>query len=62
MPKWLATPHHTPIFTSLVKSQDPKTRILGTDRDPDMVETVEAKGIKNGWKNVEIKVVDSRKL
>ncbi|PMD59108.1 S-adenosyl-L-methionine-dependent methyltransferase [Hyaloscypha bicolor E] len=52
----------TGIVTSLIKSQHPDVRILGTDLAPGMIETFRAKARKEGWENVETKVVDSREL
>jgi ubiquinone/menaquinone biosynthesis C-methylase UbiE len=52
----------TGIVTSLIKSQHPHVRILGTDLAPGMIETFKAKATKEGWENVETKIVDSRNL
>jgi ubiquinone/menaquinone biosynthesis C-methylase UbiE len=52
----------TGIVTSLIKSQHPDVRILGTDLAPGMIETFRAKARQEGWENVETKVVDSREL
>jgi ubiquinone/menaquinone biosynthesis C-methylase UbiE len=52
----------TGIVTSLIKSQHPNVRILGADLAPGMIATFKEKSAKQGWENVESKVVDSRKL
>jgi cyclopropane fatty-acyl-phospholipid synthase-like methyltransferase len=52
----------TGIVTSLIKSQHPNVRILGTDLAHGMIETFKAKAARKGWENVETKIVDSRNL
>jgi ubiquinone/menaquinone biosynthesis C-methylase UbiE len=52
----------TGIVTSLIKSQHPSTRILGTDLSPGMIETFKAKAQNDGCENVEGSVLDSRDL
>jgi ubiquinone/menaquinone biosynthesis C-methylase UbiE len=45
----------TGIITSLIKSQHPDVRNLGTA--PGMIETFRVRARKEGWKNVETKVI-----
>jgi ubiquinone/menaquinone biosynthesis C-methylase UbiE len=52
----------TGIVTSLIKSQHPDARILGTDLAPGMIETFKSKAQKEGWKSVEARVADTTKL
>jgi len=52
----------TGIVASLIKSQYPDARILGTDLAPGMIETFQTKAEKEGWNNVETKILDSRNL
>jgi ubiquinone/menaquinone biosynthesis C-methylase UbiE len=47
----------TGIIASLIKSQHPDVRILGTDLAPGMIETFRARARKEGWENVETKVI-----
>jgi ubiquinone/menaquinone biosynthesis C-methylase UbiE len=52
----------TGIVTSLIKIEHPNVRVLGADLAPGMIDTFKAKAQKEEWKNVETKVIDSRKL
>ena len=52
----------TGIVTSLIKSQHPNVRVLGTDLAPGMIDTFKEKAQKEAWENVETSIVDSRQL
>ncbi|PMD46346.1 S-adenosyl-L-methionine-dependent methyltransferase [Hyaloscypha variabilis F] len=52
----------TGIVTSLIKIEHPNVRVLGADLAPGMIDTFKAKAQKEEWKNVETKVIDSKKL